>query len=120
MFYVTSLESAHDCDVLLLVGDPDFYAKMGHSVRSGDVPGWDGVRGVFFDVRKAFDTVPHQLHIFKTWEDWSGFVYHNLDKKLPSREISGAQWCIVTVCWKTSCIDFVMMKQKQRRLCSDI
>ena len=40
MFYVTSLESAHDCDMLLLVGDPDFYAKMGHSVRSGDVPGW--------------------------------------------------------------------------------
>ena len=96
--------------VLLIAGD--FNARVGSSERGRDVPAWDGVRG-FRGVGKSNEAgvdllsfcALNELVIMNTFFEKRSIHKHTWQH--PGRK-------------KWHCIDYVIMKQGQRRWCSDV
>ena len=106
----STLDSVHVDDVLLLVGD--FNARVGSSDRQGGTPTWDGVRG-YEGVGKLNESgevllsfcALNELTIMNTY-----FEKKNI-YKYTWQHPGSKQW---------HCIDYVIMRQNQRRLCCDV
>ena len=105
-----TIDGVDEHDVLLIVGD--FNARVGGSERGRDVPAWDGVRG-FHGVVKSNEAgvellsfcALNELAIMNTFFEKKSIHKHTWQH-------SGSK--------KWYCIDYVIMKQGQRRWCSDV
>ena len=104
------LDDVNEHDVLLLVGD--FNARVGSSVRCEEDPAWDGVRGLHGvgkmneagEVLLSFCAL-NEMAIMNT------YFQKKTSHKHTWQHPGSKKW---------HCIDFVIMRKNQRRLCNDV
>ena len=106
----STLDSVPEDDVLLLLGD--FNARVGSSRRESDNPSWSSVRG-FHGIGKMNESgealltfcAINELVIMNTTFEKKNIFKHTWQHP------GSKQW---------HCIDYVIMRQHQRKLCCDV
>ena len=103
------LDDVNKHDVLLLVGD--FNARVGSSVRCEEDPAWDGVRGLY-GMGKMNEAGEALLSCaLNEMAIMNAYFQKKMSHKNTWQHPGSKKW---------HCIDYVIMRKNQRRLCNDV